>query len=307
MSDKRRAYLAWMTVCVVWGTTYAAIRICLESIPPFLMGGLRWTAAGGLILLVLRFRGRRLPPPTSWIPLALLGLLMVGLGNGGVVWAERTLASGLTAVIVASAPFWMVGLEALMPDGERLTLRRVAGLLVGFVGIVYLLGPEIRLGGDVGFFSGVLAAQIACAGWAVGSVYARRRGRDEHLMAGAAFQMVFGGLFMFGAGIVKREWDVLAFNPRTTAAFLYLIFVGSIAGFSSYLYALRHLPVSTVSLYTYVNPVIAVVLGTWLFREPLTWRLGVAGTVILAGMAMVQRQGSDSPKKKKAEAEKLNV
>jgi drug/metabolite transporter (DMT)-like permease len=307
MSDKQRAYLAWMTVCAVWGTTYAAIRICLESIPPFLMGGLRWTAAGGLILLILRFRDRRLPPPTSWIPLALLGLLMVGLGNGGVVWAERTLPSGVTAMIVASAPFWMVGLEALMPDGERLTLRRFAGLLVGFTGIVYLVGPDIRLGSDVGFLSGILAAQIACAGWAVGSVYARRRDRDEHVMAAAAFQMLFGGLFMFGAGVVRREWDVLAFNPRTTGAFLYLIFVGSVAGFSSYLYALRHLPVATVSLYTYVNPVIAVVLGTWLFREPLTWRLGIAGTVILAGMAMVQRQARNSQKENDAKTEKLNV
>ena len=300
MSEKGRAYLAWVAVCLIWGTTYAAIRICLETIPPFLMSGFRWTAAGGLIMVALRIRGHRPPPPASWRQLAILGFLMVGLGNGGVVWAEQTLPSGLTAVIVATAPFWMVGLEALAPGGEALTASRFVGLIIGFAGIVFLVGPEIRFSGDAGFLGGVMAAQVACAGWALGSVYIRRRPKDEHVMSTGAFQMLFGGLFMFVAGTVGKEWQRLAFNPRTAEALLYLVLVGSIGGFSSYLVALKYLPVSTVSLYTYVNPVLAVALGTWFFDEPLTWRLGLAGAVVLAGMAIVQRRSEKAPPRRKA-------
>jgi drug/metabolite transporter (DMT)-like permease len=290
MSDKGRAYLAWAAVCVIWGTTYAAIRVCLETIPPFLMSGFRWTAAGGLILIALRMRGHRPPPPALWKQLAILGFLMVGLGNGGVVWAEQTVPSGLTALIVATAPFWMVGVEALAPGGEPLTTGRLIGLIIGFVGIVFLVGPDISFSGGTSLLGGVIAAQIACAGWALGSAYIRRRPKDEHVMPTGALQMLFGGLFMFAAGTVENEWQRLAFSPRTAQAWLYLVLVGSIGGFSSYLYALRHLPVATVSLYTYVNPVLAVVLGTWLFEEPLTWRLGLAGAVVLVGMTIVQRR-----------------
>src|SRR5262245_31630134 len=143
MSEKGRAYVAWAAVCGICGTTYAATRVCLETIPPFLMSGFRWTAAGALILVALRIRGQRPRPPASWTPLAILGLLMVGMGNGGVVWAEQTLPSGLTAVIVATAPFWMVGIEALAPGGEPITTGRLIGLIIGFVGIVFLVGPDI--------------------------------------------------------------------------------------------------------------------------------------------------------------------
>ena len=121
-------------MCLVWGTTYLAIRVALETIPPLLMGGLRWTAAGALIAAFLKARGERLPSIDSWIPFALLGFLLIGLGNGGVVWAEQTVSSGLTAMLVATSPFWMVGVDAMMRDGEQLTARRIAGLIVGFFG-----------------------------------------------------------------------------------------------------------------------------------------------------------------------------
>src|SRR5712692_9984417 len=167
---KRRAYLAWVAVCLIWGTTYLGIRIALETIPPFLMAGSRWIIAGALIIPVLKMRGERLPPASSWGSLAILGVLLLGFGNGGVVWAERTVPSGLTAVLVATSPFWMVGIEALMPDGEPLTARRVIGLLVGFGGILVLVWPEIHMGeGGREFVGGVIAAQLASIGWAVGS------------------------------------------------------------------------------------------------------------------------------------------
>src|SRR5438034_1297700 len=222
-ATRRRAYLAWIAVCLIWGTTYLGIRIALETIPPFLMAAFRWIVAGSLIIAILTARGERMPPARSWGALAVLGALLLGFGNGGVVWAERTVSSGLTAVLVSTAPFWMVGIEALTPDGDPLTLRHVVGLLVGFAGIVILVWPEIHMGGSGRpFLGGVVAAQLACVGWAVGSTYARRHARQENVVATAAFEMLFGGLLLLALGSFRNGWAVLAFNPRTAGALAYL-------------------------------------------------------------------------------------
>jgi drug/metabolite transporter (DMT)-like permease len=288
-----RAYGAWLAVCLIWGTTYLGIRISLETIPPLLMAAMRWIAAGGLLIVVLALRGERLPARREWPSLAVLGILLLGFGNGAVVWAEQTVPSGLTAVLVATSPFWMVGFDALMPDGEAITLRRVLGLVVGFGGIVMLVWPEIRFDGTGGgFLGGVIAAQIACVGWAVGSSYARHRGRGhasgENVLATAAFEMLFGGIALLVASLALQETARLTFTPRTAGALLYLIFVGAIAGFSAYAYALKHLPVATVSLYAYVNPVIAVVLGTLVLKEPFSVRMIGAALVVFVGIALVR-------------------
>jgi drug/metabolite transporter (DMT)-like permease len=288
-----RAYGAWLAVCLIWGTTYLGIRISLETIPPLLMAAMRWIAAGGLLIVLLALRGERLPARREWPSLGLLGILLLGFGNGAVVWAEQTVPSGLTAVLVATSPFWMVGIDALMPDGEAITLRRVLGLVVGFGGIVMLVWPEIRFDGTGGgFLGGVFAAQIACVGWAVGSSYARHRGRGhasgENVLATAAFEMLFGGIALLVASLALHETARLTFTPRTASALLYLIFVGAIAGFSAYAYALKHLPVATVSLYAYVNPVIAVVLGTLVLKEPFSVRMIGAALVVFVGIALVR-------------------
>jgi drug/metabolite transporter (DMT)-like permease len=286
--SKRNAYLAWIVVCLVWGTTYLAIRIALETVPPLLMAGFRWTTAGALIVIVLAARGERLPARPTWPALALLGVLLIGFGNGAVVWAEQTVPSGLTAVLVAAVPFWMVGIDRFMAAPEPLTTRRVGGLLVGFAGIVLLVWPELRDAPGSAFLTGVLATQLACVGWALGSTLSRRREHTENVLATAALQMLFGGICMLIAGSALQEWKTLSFTGRTTGAVIYLVLVGSVAGFSAYAYALKHLPVATVSLYAYVNPVIAVVLGTLLLGEPLNPRLAAAGAIVLVGIAMVR-------------------
>ena len=291
----RRAYLAWIAVCLIWGTTYLGIRIALETIPPLLMAAIRWIVAGGLLIVVLRLRGERMPARREWPALTLLGILLLGFGNGGVVWAEQTVPSGLTAVLVATSPFWMVGIDAMMAGGERLTMRRGLGLIVGFSGIVMLVWPEIRVGeGGRAFLGGVIAAQIACLGWAIGSSYARTRGRghakDENVLATAAFEMLFGGIVLLIVSLAMSEASRLTFTPRSAGALIYLIFVGAIAGFSAYAYALKHLPVSTVSLYAYVNPIIAVILGTLVLGEPFSARVAVAAGVVLTGMMLVRQE-----------------
>jgi drug/metabolite transporter (DMT)-like permease len=287
----RSAYLAWISVCIVWGTTYLAIRIALDTIPPALLGGIRFFIAGVVLWAFLWLRGERLPGPRQWPALALMGTLLLGMGNGLVVWAEQWVPSGIAAVIVATSPFWMAGIEAVLPDGERFSLRTLTGMSIGFVGIVLLVWPDLQVGGAFGrqFVIGVVAIQLAEAGWSLGSSYSKRHSRHENALAASALQMTFAGILMLGVGTALGEWSRLSFTPRTLAAEIYLIVFGSFAGFAAYIFALKHLPVSTVSLYAYVNPVIAVLLGAVVLDEPFGLRIVAASGLVLVGIAVVRR------------------
>lgn len=291
--ERKLALFAWIAVCVLWGTTYMAIRLCLDTMPPLLMAGLRWTIAGLLLFVWLIVRGERLPSRASWSGIGLLGFLMMVLGNGGVVWAEQTVPSGLAAVIVASAPFWMAGVEMCRADGERLTWPRGSGFLVGFGGIVLLVWPELTRAGSAGagFLAGLFSLQLACLGWSIGSSYSKRHARGENVLGVAAGQMLAGGVMMLALGTLHGEWARLGFTTRSAAAFAYLTTIAGVGGFAAYTYALRHLPVSLVSLYAYVNPVIAVALGVAVLGERFTWRMGLAAAFVFGGVAIVQRRG----------------
>lgn len=288
--ERRLAYFSWITVCIVWGTTYLGIRVSLETMPPMLMGGLRWLLAGALLAAYVVARGERLPTPSRWGGIVLLGFLMLGLGNGGVVVAEQWVPSGLAAVIVASNPFWMAAVEAALPDGERLRPNVIAGLIIGFTGIVVLVWPDltVRAANRHGFLAGVAALQIASIGWSLGSAYSRRHTRSENVLALTACQMLAGGFIMTFAGTVLGEWSHLSFTTETTLALVYLATVGAIGGLVAYNYALRHLPVTFVSLYAYINPVIAVSLGVLLLHEPFDSRMAAAAALVFVGVAVVR-------------------
>jgi drug/metabolite transporter (DMT)-like permease len=295
----RRAWFAWATVCVIWGTTYLGIKIALETMPPFLMGGLRYMLAGLSLAAILKLRGRSLPPFADWGRIAVLGFFMLFFGNGGVVWGEQFVPSGLTAVLIGTSPFWMVTVDAMVSGGRQLYARQWLGLTIGFAGIVLLVWPDIRAGGEVGrnFAFGVLALQIACAGWAVGSAYTRRHVMPRDVLGSAALQMLTGGVFLTIAGTAFGEWPRLAFSTRTAVAFVYLVVVGAVIAFAAYSYALRHLDIAIVSLYSYINPIIAVALGTLLLGEPFHVRMLIAAAVIVAGVIIV------GPRQKTAEDE----
>jgi drug/metabolite transporter (DMT)-like permease len=305
-AQRRRAWLAWITICLVWGTTYLAIKIALDTIPPFLMGGFRYMSAGALLAGFVVLNGRIMPDSAGWRRALISGALMLGLGNGGVVWAEKWVATGLTAVMVAGTPFWMVSVEAAF-GGERLTRRAVIGLATGFSGIVWLVWPDLRESlADVhhtgaGFVFGVVALQIAAAGWALGSSYSRRYAMRGDAMGGAAAQMICGGAVMMAAGTLTGEWSALSFSLRSFSALLYLTIAGSLVGFACYIYALHHLSTTVVSLYTYVNPIVAVALGAFVLGEHVGWRMPSAVGVILAGMAIASsrpgpgRRGDTAP------------
>lgn len=285
--ERTLAYIAFLMVCLLWGTTYLGIKVSLETVPPFLLGGLRFLTAGTLLTLVLRLRGVRLPPVASWPTLALVGLLLLGVGNGGVIIAEQSVSSGLAAVVVALTPFWMVGIESLLPGGERLTRRVIGGLVLGFTGVLLLARPDLGSGAvSNSSVAGLLILQVASIGWATGTVVGKRRVRDQNLFAASAVQMLVAGAAMTVIGTALGEWQVLTFTPRSAAAMTYLTTAGSL-GFACYVYALRHLPVSTVSLYAYANPVIAVLLGALALGEQVTLTMIAAMGLILVGMPLV--------------------
>lgn len=286
------AYLAFITVCLVWGTTYLAISVALETVPVLLVAGLRWMAAGLMMSVLMLATGRGLPRPALWGPLFLLGFLMNVVGNGLVVYAQQYVASGLTAVLIATTPFWSALVERLLPNGERFSARALFGLGLGFSGIVILVWPEMTHGGASGraFVLGVIAIQLACVGWVIGTSYARRHELGDNPFRSTALQMVFSGTMLLTAATVNGDWAHLSFTPRTIAAMAYLSIAGSLLAYSAYIYAIQHLPLSLVSLYAYINPMIAVTLGTLLLSEPFSTRVAVSAALVLAGTWIVGRR-----------------
>ena len=287
----RLAYVAWVAICVIWGTTYLAIRVGLGAFPPGLLGAFRWLVAGALLAIVTRLRGEGLPPPSRWRDPAIQGVLLLGFGNGCVNWAEQYVPSGLAAVIIATVPFFMTGVEALFADGERITGSALAGLGVGFAGILILVWPDLHVVDSTGtrFIAGIVALQIACLGWAVGSSYSKRHKHpNESVLGITAMQMLCGGVALLAIGLASGEWPLVHPTVTGVSALVYLTVAGSLVGFVSYIYALQHLPVTLVSLYAYINPLIAVVLGAVLLGEPFSLRTVIAMSVVFLGIGLVR-------------------
>ncbi|HUP63055.1 MAG TPA: EamA family transporter [Thermoanaerobaculia bacterium] len=288
--ERAVAYAAFATVCIVWGTTYLAIRIALETVPPMLLTATRFVIAGVVMLIIARLRGEKLPRDRRTLAhLTLVGFLMVGVGNLSVVWAEQWVPSGLAALLVATAPFWMAIIEAFRTGGERVDLRGGIGMLMGFLGVALLVTPG-GSGGSWGlwFVLGALAIQFGGMCWQLGSAHGKYNLRHVPLLSSAALQMLTGGLITGIAGFAIGEAPRYALNARTFAAVAYLTIFGSVIAYSAYVFALAHMRTTHTSLYAYVNPVVAVFLGWLILDEPLTWLSIAAMIVILAGVAMVQ-------------------
>ena len=283
------AYLAFFTVCTVWGTTYLAISVALETVPVLLVAGLRWMFAGVVLSALMLVTGRGLPRPSLWGPLLLLGFLMNVVGNGFVVYAQQYVASGLTAVLIATTPFWSALVERVLPNGERFSRRALTGLGLGFSGIVVLVWPEMTDGGAGGrtFVGGVIAIQLACVAWVIGTSFARRHELGDNPFRSTALQMIFSGTMLLTAATWHGDWEQLSFTPRTIAAMVYLSIAGSLIAYSAYIYAIQHLPLSLVSLYAYINPIIAVTLGTLFLSEPFSTRIAISAALVLVGTWIV--------------------
>ncbi len=286
---KGRALVAYLIVCVFWGSTYLAIRIGVGVLPPFLFAGLRFLVAGALLAGVALAFGDHLPRrPADWGTLAIVGVLLLGGGNAFVVWAEQYTASGVASLFVVTVALWMAFFDAVIPGSTgELNWRVMLGLVTGFVGTALLIGasPRELLHADL---RGPVALTCASASWSLGSVYAKRHPTESSPYIGAAVQMIVGGAVVALAGSLLGEWRAWHLSARGAAAIAYLVVFGSILGYSAYVYALRHASPTVVGTYAYVNPVIAVFLGWLLLHEPITARTLVATSLILGAVVWIQ-------------------
>ena len=291
MAESRgRIAAAFAAIYVFWGSTFLGIRYAIETIPPFLMAGTRFLIAGAILYARVAMREGARPTRRQWINAAIVGALLLTIGNGAVSWAEQFVPSGLVALIVAITPLWMVIFEWLRPSGDRPNKRVLGGVALGFVGLVLLIGP-----GDIMGTSGVdvRSAAVLLAGtlaWAGGSIYSRSLVLPRSAQLSTAMQMLTAGLMLVVVGAAAGESSrvsIEAMSLKSVLAFGYLIIFGSIIGFTAYSWLLTVTTAARVSTYAYVNPVVALILGWALAREPLTVRTIIAASVVLSGVALI--------------------
>ena len=288
-ASRGKLIAAFAAVYIIWGSTYLAIRFALETLPPFLMAGARFMTAGALVYGFLIARGAQHPTRRNWRDgLIVGGFLLLG-GNGGVVWSEQFVPSGIAALLVATLPIWMVLFDWMRGTGRRPTGRATIGIALGLIGLVVLVGPR-SLGTDGLPLIPALVLVLASVAWAWGSLYSRGATKPSSPMMATAIQMLCGGALLTLAGTVAGEWSTLdlgAASARSLLALLYLLLAGSIVGYSAYIWLLEHTSPANVATYAYVNPVVAVFLGWLLASEPITPRVLAAAVIIVAGVAVI--------------------
>jgi drug/metabolite transporter (DMT)-like permease len=291
MSPRHRRLLPWLAllvIYVVWGSTYLAIRIAVREVPPFGAAALRFGAAGlvmALIALVTdRKRGR--PSLRQLADYALIGVLLLAFGNAMVMWAEQRIASGTTALIVAMVPTWLTFFDGLRPRGQPWTLRVWLGVLLGMAGVALVARP----GGGMapGHWTAVGGLLLASIAWSIGSLYSQSVPRRLPLFSAAAVEMIAGAVVLLGESLVmKEDWGRFASaSPQAWLAIVYLFVFGSLVGFTAFAFCLNELPASTVGTYAYVNPVVAVLLGSLFLGEPVSAGL-VLGAVLILGAVLL--------------------
>lgn len=284
-----KAYLAWAAICVIWGTTYLAIKIGVTDLPPFLFAGFRWMIAGPLFFIFLLSKKYKLPTFTDIKHLAVVGTLLLGVGNGLVVIGEQWLPSGLTSLLITTLPFWIVGIESFVPNGPKLNLKIALGLFIGFVGVSVIFSENLTQIWKSDYFPGIVSLLIAMMAWGGGTVYSKYNKVTVHPLMGATIQMMVAGILQTSIGLSIGEWEKFYFTQESLYAFAYLTLIASIFGYGSYMYAVQHLPISFVSTYTYINPVIALFLGWLVLDEVISLQIVLGAAVIFIGVTLVRR------------------
>lgn len=287
--DNFKAYLAWISVCIIWGTTYLAIRIGVEDIPPMLFAGFRWIIAGSIFILILKATGKSLPKKENLKHIAVMGIAMLGFGNGLVVVGEQWISSGLAALLITTVPFWIVGMESVLPTGPKLNYKIILGLIVGLLGVTFIFGSDWDDLFKMEYLLGVLSIFGAVVAWSFGSVYSKYKKVGVHPLMSASVQMLFAGTLQIILGFILGEQNSISYTEEGLLSLAYLIVVGSIFGYGSYIYAIEHLPLSLVSTYAYVNPVIAVFLGWFFLNEKLDLLIVIGAVVIIGGVILVKQ------------------
>jgi drug/metabolite transporter (DMT)-like permease len=283
-------FFSFAAVYVVWGSTYFAIRIGVESFPPFLLAGLRHFAIGLVFFPLFRHVTKEKPTLIQWRTTAITGVLLLLCGNGTVSWAEKYVPSGIAALLVATVSIWMVLTDWLRPSGTRPVFRVLLGCFLGFVGVVVLVDPAHLVGSERIYPFGAFALTLAAMAWGVGSVYSKHNPIPQSPMLGVAMQMLAGGGALLLVALLAGEFRNLHWaqiSMRSWMALLYLVIMGSGVGFSAYVYILKHSTAARVSTYAFVNPAVALLLGWLLGGEALTLRTLLASATILTSVLLV--------------------
>lgn len=290
MSHRVKVVLAFLSLYLIWGSTYLAIRWGVETIPPFFMAGSRHLAAGVFLFFIMRQREKTEITKTHWRSAFILGGLMLLGGNGGVTWAEQHVPSGLAALLVATVPLWIMVLSWLQKDSLRPGFREFIGIILGLFGLAILIGPEELAGGERINPIGATALLIAALSWSFGSLYSRKAIVPSSGFLNTSMQMIGGGILLIILGFATGEWNRLNVGDISARSFFslaYLAAFGSLIGYSAYIWLLKVSTPSKVTTYAYVNPVVAVIFGWLLAGEELSMRTILASAVIIGSVIII--------------------
>ncbi len=302
--SRAKVAAALLAVYIIWGSTYLGIRIVVETIPPFLSAGMRFTLAGGALFMLAKLRGAAGPSRESWKPAAMTGGLLLLGGNGLVSWAEQSVPSGLTALLIAIVPLWVVVIDFALPGHVRPSVGVLAGIGLGLAGVALLVEPWNA--GAAGIEPvGAAVLVVASAIWSAGTIYGGRVKLKEAPLLVIGMEMLAGGLILLAAGTLAGEWSAFklaAISQRSAIAFVYLVLVGAMVGFTAYLWLIKNVPPALSTTYAFVNPVVAIYVGWLVLAEPITPQTILAAAVIIAGVALItqvrsrgSRGGAEGP------------
>jgi len=281
---------AFGAVYLLWGSTYLAMRVGIETIPPLMLAGLRHFTVGVLFYPLLRWKTGVRPTATHWKTTAVTGVLLLFVGNGGVCWSEQIVPSGITALLVSMVSLWLVIVDWLRPGGHRPVPKILLGLFLGFGGVALLVGPAHLGGSERVDLRGVAVLVVACFAWACGSLYSKHGGMPGSPLLGVAMQGLVGGTVLLFAGLLSGEFHqfhLAAVSGRSWVALAYLVVFGSGIGFTSYLYILKKSTAARVATYALVNPVVALFLGWLIADETISLRTVIAAVIILTAVILV--------------------
>ncbi len=288
---KTKTWIALVALYIVWGSTYLAIRFAVETIPPFMHAALRFLISGAILYAWRRRAGDPAPTGGNWRATAIVGTALLLGGNGLVAWAEKSVPSGIAALMISTSPFWLVLFESMRAGGSKPNWQAILGLVVGFGGVFLLIGPAEITGGQGSFDTfGIILLLLAPLFWSLGSIYARGADMPKSTLLSTGMQMLTGAAALFIVSALKGEFS--GFNlgdvsPASWWGLAYLITFGSLIGFVAYGWLLHNAPISLMSTYAYVNPVVAVILGWLLANEELNARIAIASAIIIGSVVLI--------------------
>lgn len=287
LSEKQLAILSYITVCVVWGSTYLAIRVGVTDMPFLSFAGIRFITAGAVILVISIIKGWAFP--TTWQgykTVIFSGAMLLFISNGLICWAEQWIDSNLAALLLASIPLFMALIEAIFPHDHKLGVIGWFGLVIGFLGVAFLVKPNLALGGNNA--PAIAAALIASLNWAAASIYLKRKTVSGSMMPNVGIQMFSAGAAFLIAAFIFGGISISGASASGISALIYLIFIGSIIAYSAFYYMIKAIPASKAGTYAYINPIVAVILGALILKEVVTAQTIIAAAIILAGVILVQ-------------------